>query len=140
MSVPTETAKCAGKCEVTVTSWLTGEPKNAGRNVLGCSRVWESVPVAHDEHDWFDRHTGRNVHCYGHRPTLAPDMFVMARRGIACVRLLPTVDVTMCGRLGDGPAEFRNPRSPRYVTDQCAACDAAYSAQHGHLPRVGLRA
>lgn len=56
--------------------------------------------------------------------TLAQDMYVMARRGYACVRLLPTVDVTLCGRLGDGPAVFDDTTSPRYVRHHCATCTA----------------
>jgi hypothetical protein len=54
--------------------------------------------------------------------TIHPDMYVMARRGYACVRLLPTVDVTVCGRLGDGPAVFDDSTSPRYVRQHCTAC------------------
>lgn len=57
--------KCAGACAVILTSWRTGEQyRSSGRKVLGCSRVWESVP--HDEHDWYSNKSGETVHCYGH--------------------------------------------------------------------------
>jgi hypothetical protein len=65
---------------------------------------------------------------------LTPDHFIRARRGIACIRLLLTVDVTMCGRLGDAPADFSDTTSTRYTPEHCTSCDAAYRAQHGVTP------
>lgn len=57
--------------------------------------------------------------------TIAPEMYVSARRGIACVRTLPTVDITMCGRLVNGPAVFGNPASPWSVREHCMGCATA---------------
>lgn len=65
--------------------------------------------------------------------TLAPEMYVTARRGIACVRLLPTVDVTLCGRIADGPAVFNNPHAPRSVTSHCVECAERVRADGGNV-------
>lgn len=88
----------------------------------------------HDAHAWESVTLG-TVHCPGREPAnvdvLPRDMYVTARKGIACIRLIPTVDVTMCGRLGR-EAEFTDKRSPSYVSQHCTACDAAYrAANHG---------
>lgn len=92
----------------------------------------------HNAHVWESVNLGL-VKCPGREPAnvdvLPRDMFVTVTKGTACIRFLPSVDVTVCERLGRGQTEFTDKRSPRFADQHCLKCDAAYrDAHNGRTP------
>lgn len=51
------TDQCEGKC--------TAPPNRGVRSSYWCGFKQKANPPQHQEHDWFDRRSGRYVHCYG---------------------------------------------------------------------------